>query len=116
MSVFALATEAFAAAQEEFGETVKVLRHAAIPLTSVLMEKHAQVFDADTGSLVDTVQFYIDVSVEEMSRKGIRGIQTGERLEHRGNRYVAVQIIDRMGYQRVRLHQESATATTGKAW
>ena len=116
MSVYALADEVFCAAQEEFGETIRVIRNAAIPLTAVLMEKHAQIFDNDSGALTDTVQYFMDVSVEELHRKKIQTINIGERLEHRGNRYVVVQVMDRMGHQRLRLHQETATATTGRAW
>ena len=116
MTVFALATEAFEAAQAEFGERVRLIRNAAIPLTAVLSEKHAQVFDADNGALVDTVQYFLDVSVEEMHRKRVRNVSVGDRFEHRSNRYVVVQVLERMGHLRLRLHQETATATTGRAW
>jgi len=117
VSVFALSTEAFEAAQAEFGEPVRMIRdHAAVPMIAVLSEKHAQVFDTDNGALVDTVQYFIDVSVEEMHRKRVRNVSVGDRFEHRSNRYVVVQVLERMGHLRLRLHQETATATTGRAW
>lgn len=116
MSVFAIAHEAFSAAQEEFGERIRVIRKAAVPLKAVLSEKHVQVLDTDSGALVDTVQYFVDVSVEELHRTRLRNIAVGERLEHNDNRYVVVQILEKMGHLRLRLHQEVATATTGRAW
>lgn len=115
MSTFDISTEAFAAAQSEFGETVRIVRRAAIPVQAVMSEKQVQTLEGDGQTVVDTVQIYADFSVADLKLTGIGSIDHGETIERKGRKYVAVQITERMGYQRVRLHQQQPIQTA-RAW
>ena len=113
MSTFNLSREAFAAVQEEFGEGLRLVRGAAYPLGGVLSEKHVQTLDSDGQTLVDTTALYVDVSMTELSAMKLDALEHGDRIMRGQEEFVVVNVQDRMGYQRARLHQKHSG---GRSW
>ena len=114
MSVFDLSAEAFHAAQEEFGETVKIVRSKSYPVTAIFTEKSQNVFDVKNGTMVDTVQLFVDIAVEDMKRFGVY-VANGEKIQRKDKFYTVVDVSDRTGFHRCRLHQDQPTQTA-RAW
>lgn len=106
MSTFDISREAFAAVQEEFGEGLRLVRGAAYPLSCVLSEKHVQTLDSDGQTLVDTTALYVDVSMTELAAMKLGALEHGDRLLRGDDEFIVVGVMDRMGYQRARLHQK----------
>ena len=113
MSTFDLSREAFAAVQEEFGEGLRLVRGAAYPLGGVLSEKHVQTLESDGQTLVDTTALYVDVSMAELSKMRLSALEHGDRIMRGEEEFVVVNVQDRMGYQRARLHQK---LSGGRSW
>lgn len=113
MSTFELSREAFAAVQAEMGEPLRLIRGAAYPLTAVLTEKHVQTLDGEGQTLVDDTALYVDVSMTELARMGLGALEHGDRIMKGDRELIVVSVMDRMGYQRARLHQRHSDA---RAW
>ena len=114
MSVFDLSVEAFEAAKEEFGEPVSIVRKMSYPFIAIFTEKNTQVFNVSNGNMVDTVQLYIDIGTEDMKEYGVYAEQ-GDRIQRKDRFYTVVELQERTGFQRLRLHQEKPTQTA-RAW
>lgn len=110
MSTFNISREAFAAAQAEFGEGLRLVRGAAYPLNAVLSEKHVQTLDGDGQTVVDSTALYVDVSMQELADMRLGGLEHGDRIMRGEEEFVVVSVADRMGYQRARLHQHKIDA------
>lgn len=110
MSTFDISREAFAAAQEEFGERLRLIRGAAYPLSAVLSEKPVQVLDGDGQTVVDSTALYVDVSMQELANMRLSGLEHGDKIMRGKDEFVVVNVMDRMGYQRARLHQHNINA------
>lgn len=113
MSMFDLSSEAFSAVQAEMGEPLRLVRGAAYPLTAVLSEKHVQTLESDGESVVDDITMYIDVSMTELAAHGLGALEHGDRIMKGSQELIVVSVMDRMGYQRARLHQQKSS---GRPW
>jgi hypothetical protein len=106
VSSFDLSQEAFAAVQAEMGEPLRLVRGAAYPLVGVLIEKHVQTLEGEGQTVVDDVALYVDVSNTEMGNYGLGGLEHGDKMMKGDQEIVVVNVQDRMGFQRARLHQQ----------
>jgi hypothetical protein len=113
VSMFDLSREAFSAVQAEMGESLRLIRGAAYPLTAVLIEKHVQTLEDDGSSVVDDTAMYIDVAMDELAAYGLGGLEHGDRIMKGEQELLVVTVMDRMGYQRARLHQRRSN---GRTW
>lgn len=114
VSTFDISSESFLAAQDEFGEEVFLIRNKSYPFTGIFTEKFNQVFDVKNGNMVDTVQLFVDLSVMEMKNFSIYP-SNGEKIKRKDKFYTVVEVQERTGFQRCRLHQEQPSQTA-RAW
>ena len=114
MSVFDLSFEAFEAAKQEFGEDVSLIRQKSYPFIGVFTEKSNSVFDVNNGNMVDTVQLFVDLGVDEMKRFGAY-VANGDKIKRKDRFYTVVEVSERTAFQRCRLHQDKPTQTA-RAW
>jgi hypothetical protein len=106
VSTFDLSREAFSAVQAEMGEPLRLIRGAAYVLTAVLNEKHVQTLEGEGQTVVDDVALYVDISNTELAAYGLGGLEHGDKIMKGEQEFVVVNVMDRMGYQRARLHQQ----------
>ena len=95
------------------GEEVRIVRGAAYRVKAILSERHVQTLASDGQTLVDTTALYMDVSMRDLADAGLRGLEHGDKVMIGNEDMVVVGVMDRLGFQRARLHHQNQDA---RAW